>query len=202
MHWPCIRAGFAAAQNNLGTLFERGLGVRQDPLEAARLYEVSAREGDGHGQRNLARLYRDGNGVRADGIVAYAWMNLAASAKEMNADTAAERDEIAAMLNREQVVEGQRLSREWKPGHALGKSRLSPAPIAGQTSTMKQLTQASYADRFPARPDARPGTTACNTRCENSTCYRTYDNGKKVEYQAQRKWNPLTSRFDWDAGSC
>lgn len=65
-----------------------------------------------------------------------------------------------------------------------------------------KLTQASYTDQYPARPQAQAGATTCNTRCENSICYRTYDSGKQVEYHAQRKWNPLTNRFDWDAGTC
>ena len=43
--------------------------MRQDPLEAARLYQLLARQGDGDAQRNLARLYRDGVGVRADASV-------------------------------------------------------------------------------------------------------------------------------------
>ena len=65
-----------------------------------------------------------------------------------------------------------------------------------------QLTQASFTSRFPARPEAQAGVTTCNTRCDNSTCFRTYDSGRQVEYQAKQKWNPLTNRFDWDAGTC
>ena len=65
-----------------------------------------------------------------------------------------------------------------------------------------QLTQASFAGRFPARPEAQSGVTTCNTRCDNSTCFRTYDSGRQVEYQAKQKWTPLTNRFDWDAGTC
>lgn len=197
-----VDQGHATAQNNLGTLYERGLGVRQDPLEAARLYELSARQGDGDAQRNLARLYRDGVGVRADAVVAYAWLNLAASADEPNTHALAEREQIAARLSREQVVEGQRLSREWKPGQALGTSKLKPVLVAGLAPPTMQLTQASFTGRFPARPEGQQGVTTCNTRCENSTCYRTYDSGKQVEYQARQKWNPVTNRFDWDAGTC
>jgi hypothetical protein len=176
--------------------------VRQDPLEAARLYELSARQGDGDAQRNLARLYRDGVGVRADAVVAYAWLNLAASADEPNTHALAEREQIAARLRREQVVEGQRLSREWKPGQALGKSKVKPVLVAEQAPSSMQLTKASFTGRFPARPEVQQGVTTCNTRCENSTCYRTYDSGKQVEYQARQKWNPVTNRFDWDASTC
>jgi hypothetical protein len=49
------------------------------------------------------------------------WLNLAAAAAPQNAlvsmgnDIAKQRDELAALMTREQVAEAQRLSREWKP---------------------------------------------------------------------------------------
>lgn len=176
--------------------------MRQDQQEAVRLYELAASQGDGDGQRNLARLYRDGNGVRQDEVVAFAWLNLAASAEEPNSLALAERDQIATQLTRNQVFEGQRLSREWKRGEPLGKSRIKPASAATQTRSATKVSQESNADKFPVRPKEQPGLTTCTTRCENSTCFRTYDSGKKIEYEAQRKWNPLTNRFDWDPGTC
>ena len=42
----------------------------------------------------------------------------------------------------------------------------------------------------------------CSLRIGQPVMLKADVYGKKVEYQAQRKWNPLTSRFDWDAGSC
>ena len=121
--------------------------MRQDPLEAARLYQLSARQGDGDAQRNLARLYRDGIGVRADAVVAYAWLKLAASANEPNSNALAEREQVASRLSREQIVEGQRLSRDWKPGQALGKSKLKPQPVAELAPTSVQLIKASFTGR-------------------------------------------------------
>jgi uncharacterized protein len=67
----------------------------------------------------------------------------------------------------------QWLSREWKPGQALGKSMLKPLPITDQAAACTQVIQASFNGCFPARPEIHPGVTTCNNRCGNSTCYRT-----------------------------
>ena len=63
-------------------------------------------------------------------------------------------------------------------------------------------TAQSQAAAFPVRPDVKPGRTTCNTRCLNGDCYRTYDDGRKVQFQAKQKWNPLNNQFEWDSGTC
>jgi hypothetical protein len=42
----------------------------------------------------------------------------------------------------------------------------------------------------------------CNTRCNNGDCYRTYNDGRKVRFQARQKWNPFNNQFEWDSGGC
>ena len=194
--------GSLGAKNNLAYLYEEGRGVVQDYAAAARLYETSARQGDAWGQRNLARLYRDGKGVKQDAVIAYAWLNLAASASEAHPKAADDRAALLAKMTSDQIAEGQRLAAEWKPGLALGKSRVKTAAIDQPDAMLARATASNTGERFPMRPDAQSGAMTCNTRCENSTCFRTYGSGKQVEYQARQKWNPLTNRFDWDAGTC
>ena len=70
----------------------------------------------------------------------------------------------------------------------------TPAPAPARTASADGL--------YPARPAARPGVTTCNTRCVNGDCYRTYDSGRKVRFQARQRFNPLTSQFEWDSGAC
>ena len=55
---------------------------------------------------------------------------------------------------------------------------------------------------FPAKPAKRAGVTSCNTRCNNGDCYRTYDDGRQVRFRAETKYNPLTSQWEFDSGSC
>jgi hypothetical protein len=55
---------------------------------------------------------------------------------------------------------------------------------------------------YPAPPAKRLGVVSCNSKCINGDCYRTYDDGRKVHFQAKQKWDPFENRFDWDSGSC
>ena len=103
-------------------------------------------------------------------------------------------------MSKAQVAEAQRLAREWKPGADLGKSTLKPA-AAKPVAAASKPSQAS-ASMYPARPQARAGVTTCNTNCNNGDCYRTYDTGKKVRFQAPQKFDTLTSQWTWDAGTC
>jgi hypothetical protein len=109
------------AQCDLGSMAERGIGMYQNYSEAAQWYRKCADAGSWRGQMSLGDLYLDGKGVPKDLVLAYMWLNLAAAAAPQNAlvsmgnDIAKQRDELAALMTREQVAEAQRLSREWKP---------------------------------------------------------------------------------------
>ena len=63
-------------------------------------------------------------------------------------------------------------------------------------------SSASSSSPFPARPAKVAGRVSCNTRCINSTCWRTFDDGRQVKFQAQRKYNAFSGEFEWDSGSC
>ncbi len=66
--WYTLSAqqGLADAQNNLGILYERGLGVPQDFKEAFKWFSAAARQGYFAAQNNLGTLYDRGLGVRQD----------------------------------------------------------------------------------------------------------------------------------------
>ncbi|MEN9728314.1 MAG: hypothetical protein RL434_2680 [Pseudomonadota bacterium] len=53
------RAGFVPAQVNLAGLYERGLGVEPDPVEAVAWYEIAVSNGDAAAATLLARLRED-----------------------------------------------------------------------------------------------------------------------------------------------
>ena len=52
--------GYAAAQNNLGFVYENGMGLTTDYVEAAKWYKLAARQGYAGAQGHLDRLYRTG----------------------------------------------------------------------------------------------------------------------------------------------
>ena len=58
--------GDAAAQTNLGVMYENGTGVLKDYKEAVKWYRKSADQGRASGQYNLALMYEDGKGVLQD----------------------------------------------------------------------------------------------------------------------------------------
>ena len=63
---PLAEQGQAAAQFDLGLLFENGLGVAQDQAAAARWYMKAAEQGHAEAQYNVALLYEKGSGLPLD----------------------------------------------------------------------------------------------------------------------------------------
>lgn len=58
--------GDPEGQVNLGYLYARGQGVRQDQREALRLYRAAAAQGDSEGMNAIGYKYQYGTGVRPD----------------------------------------------------------------------------------------------------------------------------------------
>ncbi|UYN97107.1 MAG: sel1 repeat family protein [Enhydrobacter sp.] len=71
-------AGDSDAQVNLGYLYARGHGVKQDQQEAMRLYLLSARQGNAEGMNAVGFKYRYGTGVEIDLPRAVHWFCRAA----------------------------------------------------------------------------------------------------------------------------
>ena len=65
--------GNAKAQNNLGILYRRGLGVKMDPVEAVKWYTTSANQNFAKAQFNLGLMYKQGSGVKKDLPTAISW---------------------------------------------------------------------------------------------------------------------------------
>lgn len=78
-HLQAAQAGDARSMFDLGTIFEHGLGVTADLIEAARWYEWSAKYGLAQGQYNLATMLETGDAGRKDETEAYKYYLLAAA---------------------------------------------------------------------------------------------------------------------------
>ena len=70
---PLAEQGLAAAQFNLGVLYEKGQGVTQDFAESARWYLKAAEQGFPDAQFNVATLYENGIGLPLDPEKARHW---------------------------------------------------------------------------------------------------------------------------------
>lgn len=111
---PLAEQGNAAAQFNLGLMYEKGDGVPRDEQEAARWYYKAALQGHVGAQLNLGTLYDEGKGVVEDNRKAAQWYNQAASKGEVAAST-----NIDLMRQfGEEVFEGE-LPPELEPGETI-----------------------------------------------------------------------------------
>ena len=85
----------------------------------------------------------------------------------------------------------------------LPKLRATEAAERKLAEKQQRIAQEAAAERrWPQRPDKIPGAITCNTRCTNGDCYRVYGDGRKVHFQAPKKFNPITGQFEWDSGTC
>ena len=75
---PLAEQGDAEAQNNLGSLYQNGLGVTQDYKVAVQWYKLAANQGNTIAQYNLGTNYDQGTGVAQSYTAAFKWYQLAA----------------------------------------------------------------------------------------------------------------------------
>jgi TPR repeat protein len=110
---PLADKGVAKAQGTLAEMYRYGLGVPQDYKEAVRWYSLAADQGNVWAQFNLGIWYEDGEVVQRDYVRAHIWYNLASA--QGNEFALTRREALAKKMTLAQIVEAQKLAREWKP---------------------------------------------------------------------------------------
>jgi TPR repeat protein len=84
----CRRAaeqGDAAAQSNLGLMYDEGRGAAQDYTEALKWYRRAAEQNNATAQYNLGAMYEEGHGVLQDDAEAVKWFRRAADQGDADA---------------------------------------------------------------------------------------------------------------------
>src|SRR4029077_5211829 len=99
--------GVALAQNGLGVLYARGLGVPEDINEAAKWWLLAANQGDPDAQASLGYLYESGSGVKKDYVQAYVWYSLIVADYPSDANASQGRQAVAKKLTPAQLAEAQ-----------------------------------------------------------------------------------------------
>jgi TPR repeat protein len=112
---PLAEKGNAAAQDNLGQMYQQGEGVVQDYQTAIKWYRLSAQLGNAVAQYHLGQMYEQGLGIGQNYVRAHMWYNLAA-AQNINV-AKSNRDYLAQQMTPEQIAEAQALARECKAAH-------------------------------------------------------------------------------------
>ena len=110
--------GHAQAQFMLGCSYYRGKGISRDYGEAVKWFRKSAEQGHGSAQAMLGACFSIGYGVPRNDIEAYKWLTLGLSQNLSDAvrEQATKSLELAEEgMSREEIVEAQRLAREFKP---------------------------------------------------------------------------------------
>ncbi len=117
-------------------MYEKGEGVLMDFAEAVKWYRKAAEQGNSGAQASLGFMYQLGKGVPQNYIEAYKWFNIASANSTAyapaNPYVVKARDQLAQQMTSEQIAEGQRLSRQFRP-HKEGTPSQSDSPIASGT---------------------------------------------------------------------
>jgi len=103
----------ARAQAALGVRYAKGQGVAKNKAEAVKWYRKAAEQNVADAQYNLGVYYDSGEGVAKDEVEAYKWWLLAAG--QGNDDAKYNMTMVENKMSREQIAEGRRLARDFKP---------------------------------------------------------------------------------------
>jgi uncharacterized protein len=104
---------YARAQYNLGVRYAKGQGVAKDDAESVKWFRKAAEQNLADAQYNLGVCYDSGEGVAKDEVEAYKWWLLAAG--QGNDDAKYNMTIVENKMSREQIAEGERLARDFKP---------------------------------------------------------------------------------------
>ncbi|HSI16020.1 MAG TPA: tetratricopeptide repeat protein [Chthoniobacter sp.] len=114
---PAAEKGDAWAQNAMGMIYERPLGVKRDVKGAEKWFVLAAEQGDVKAQANLGLLIFSNTGLPVDKVAGYKWLALASEHDEATAFNALK--EIVLGLSPEVIAEGRRQVEEYKAKHQL-----------------------------------------------------------------------------------
>lgn len=106
---PLAEQGIAAAQHNLGRMYDNGDGVPRDYAEAVKWYRLAAEQRYALSQTHLGSMYMFGKGVIQDDVIAHMWLNIGGA--NGNVLGSKGRGIIEGHMTLEQIAEAQALAR-------------------------------------------------------------------------------------------
>lgn len=108
---PLAENGHAAAQYNLGVMYEWGNGVERNNSEALKWYKSSAEHFHKDAQNNLGALYSKGEGTQQDFVEALKWFIISAE----NGSEGGQKNIriVEKRMSYEQISQAQKLANDW-----------------------------------------------------------------------------------------
>jgi TPR repeat protein len=92
--------GLTFAQNSLGWLYQKGIGIPRDEAKALKWYKKAADKGFAEAQFNLGSMYENGKGVPRDDVEAAKWYRKAAEqGEEIKAQSTLDKIKEASLAN-------------------------------------------------------------------------------------------------------
>lgn len=104
--------GRVGHQYALSQYYLYGFGTDKNLKNHMYWLKRAAEQGHAESQRILGVYYASGKGVPLDWVSAYKWFNLSAAGGDKDAKMLL--DAIPSKMTRDEITEGQKLSREWK----------------------------------------------------------------------------------------
>ena len=151
---PMASAGDAKAQNYVGEIYEKGLGIESDFQQAAYWYEKSAEQSYARAQINLGLLYEKGQGVERNLAAALEYYRLASGVSEdaVLLSTEAKRSMEAEKLTLEAALavsekKAQELGSELLALEQQEKKRVAHAEADEHVNALRALYERSVSER-------------------------------------------------------
>jgi localization factor PodJL len=165
LYAEAAKEGNAGAMHNLAVLVSEGAAGKADPKQALEWFRAAASYGVADSQYNLGVIYARGLGTAENLAEAYKWFAIAALAGDK--DAALRRDEVSALLDRDQLAIARAAVKAFRaktPPHAANVVTL-PAGSRGDAANgvtaedqkaLVQKIQVLLAEQGydPARPTA------------------------------------------------
>lgn len=156
-------AGDSNAALALARAYEAGVGVERDTVRAAQWMQHAADRRNPAAQIGLAQWYLTGQLVERSPLYAYAWAQVAAEsalrvgdaalADALSQRAAAVRRQAAGQLTGDQLIDGQRMGREWRPQSlALQLPPGAEPPAASSRNASPGASPGTLPGTLPAPP--------------------------------------------------
>ena len=107
---PMAEQGYAKAQFNLGVMYAKGQGVKQDDFEAVKWFRKAAEQGYAEAKFNLGHMYSKGRGVKQDDFEVVNWYRKAAEQGDADAQAILG---FLYLLGERGVQVNKSLAKEW-----------------------------------------------------------------------------------------
>jgi hypothetical protein len=203
----------AASNGHIKAMSELGLQyLLEDKAETSFFwFERCAKKGDGICMSMISKKYLNGTGIPTNYRKAREYAEKAYKANPTFSDFQVDLAEfyIDGIGGEKNNVEAKKLltaaceSDKKLMQDSVDRGDIKIAFPPNSCMMLKKLIKTTaYSSLYPSRPVSQNGYVTCNTRCQNGNCYRTYSDGRQVNFQAKQKWNAFTNQFEWDSGGC